>query len=440
VLDIAKAVKAAGARLLRGGAFKPRTSPYAFQGLGEEGLQYLAEAKKITGLPVITEIVDPRDIELVAQYADVLQIGARNMQNFRLLTEVGKYQKPVLLKRGLSATIKEFLLSAEYIMAGGNHRVILCERGIRTFETQTRNTLDLAAVPLIQSLSHLPVVVDPSHATGRWDLVAPMALAAVAAGADGLLIEVHDNPEEALSDGESLKPAKFAAMMTEMRKVAQAVAGRSDISAALFRRLAVVGVGLIGGSVAWGPSAAAGGPGPRRRSGSASLRHALVARMIDAVADAADAVRDADLVVLAVPVGALAGLADELAPRLDPLTVVTDVGSVKRSVVERVGWVIPRFVGGHPMAGSEQSPPRRRPICSRATCLVTPTERTDRRRSRRWNGCGTRSGDGRAAGRGGPREIVAASAICRTSPPTPWSTRWRAPIKRPALSFAAGIS
>ena len=224
LLDIAKAVKAAGARLLRGGAFKPRTSPYAFQGLGEEGLHYLAEAKKITGLPVITEIVDPRDIELVAQYADVLQIGARNMQNFRLLTEVGKYQKPVLLKRGLSATIKEFLLSAEYIMAGGNHRVILCERGIRTFETQTRNTLDLAAVPLIQSLSHLPVVVDPSHATGRWDLVAPMALAAVAAGADGLLIEVHDNPEEALSDGEeSLKPAKFAALMTELRKGAQAV-------------------------------------------------------------------------------------------------------------------------------------------------------------------------------------------------------------------------
>ena len=224
VLDIAKAVKAAGARLLRGGAFKPRTSPYAFQGLGEEGLHYLAEAKKITGLPVITEIVDPRDIELVAQYADVLQIGARNMQNFRLLTEVGKYQKPVLLKRGLSATIKEFLLSAEYIMAGGNHRVILCERGIRTFETQTRNTLDLAAVPLIQSLSHLPVVVDPSHGTGHTNLVAPMALAAVAAGADGLLIEVHDNPEEALSDGEeSLKPAKFAALMTEMRKVAQAV-------------------------------------------------------------------------------------------------------------------------------------------------------------------------------------------------------------------------
>jgi 3-deoxy-7-phosphoheptulonate synthase len=224
VTGVAKAVKASGARLLRGGAFKPRTSPYAFQGLAEEGLQYLAEAKKATGLPIITEVVDPRDIELVAQYADVLQIGARNMQNFRLLTEIGRQHKPVLLKRGLSATIKEFLLSAEYIMAGGNHKVILCERGIRTFETQMRNTLDLAAVPLIQKLSHLPVVVDPSHATGRWDLVAPMARAAIAAGADGLLVEVHANPEEALCDGEeSLTPPKFAAMMDELRKVAQAM-------------------------------------------------------------------------------------------------------------------------------------------------------------------------------------------------------------------------
>jgi 3-deoxy-7-phosphoheptulonate synthase len=224
VTGVAKAVKSSGARLLRGGAFKPRTSPYAFQGLAEEGLQYLSEAKKVTGLPIITEVVDPRDIDLVAQYADVLQIGARNMQNFRLLTEIGKQRKPVLLKRGLSATIKELLLSAEYIMAGGNHNVMLCERGIRTFESQTRNTLDLSAVPLIQKLSHLPVVVDPSHATGRWDLVAPLARAAVAVGCDGLLIEVHSNPEEALCDGEeSLTPAKFAAMMDDLRKVAQAV-------------------------------------------------------------------------------------------------------------------------------------------------------------------------------------------------------------------------
>jgi 3-deoxy-7-phosphoheptulonate synthase len=192
--------------------------------LAEEGLQYLAEAKKATGLPIITEVVDSRDIDLVAQYADVLQIGARNMQNFRLLTDVGKQRKPVLLKRGMSATIKEFLLSAEYIMAGGNHQVILCERGIRTFEQQARNTLDLSAVPSIQKLSHLPVVVDPSHATGRWDLVAPMARAAVAAGADGLLVEVHGNPEEALCDGEeSLTPPKFAEMMDSLRKVAQAV-------------------------------------------------------------------------------------------------------------------------------------------------------------------------------------------------------------------------
>jgi 3-deoxy-7-phosphoheptulonate synthase len=224
VTGVAKAVKSSGARMLRGGAFKPRTSPYAFQGLAEEGLQYLAEAKKVTGLPIITEVVDPRDIDLVAQYADVLQIGARNMQNFRLLTEIGKQRKPVLLKRGLSATIKELLLSAEYIMAGGNHNVMLCERGIRTFESQTRNTLDLSAVPLIQKLSHLPVVVDPSHATGRWDLVAPLARAAVAVGCDGLLIEVHSNPEEALCDGEeSLTPAKFATLMDELRRVAQAV-------------------------------------------------------------------------------------------------------------------------------------------------------------------------------------------------------------------------
>jgi 3-deoxy-7-phosphoheptulonate synthase len=224
VTGVAQAVKQSGAKVLRGGAFKPRTSPYAFQGLAEEGLQYLAEAKKATGLPIITEVVDSRDIELVAQYADVLQIGARNMQNFRLLTDVGKQRKPVLLKRGMSATIKEFLLSAEYIMAGGNHKVILCERGIRTFEPLARNTLDLSAVPLIQKLSHLPVVVDPSHATGRWDLVAPMARAAIAAGADGLLVEVHGNPEEALCDGEeSLTPPKFASMMGDLRKVAQAV-------------------------------------------------------------------------------------------------------------------------------------------------------------------------------------------------------------------------
>jgi 3-deoxy-7-phosphoheptulonate synthase len=224
MVEIAKEVKAAGANFLRGGAFKPRTSPYAFQGLEEEGLKYLAEARERTGLPIVTEVMDPRDIEMIAKYADVLQIGARNMQNFRLLKEVGMRKKPVLLKRGISATIKEWLMSAEYIMAGGNHDVILCERGIRTYETATRNTLDLSAVPVLKQMTHLPVVVDPSHAVGKWDLVAPMAKAAVAAGADGLIIEVHSNPEEALCDGEqSLKPKSFKQLMDDMKPIAVAV-------------------------------------------------------------------------------------------------------------------------------------------------------------------------------------------------------------------------
>jgi len=224
VLESALPVKEAGATFLRGGAFKPRTSPYSFQGLGEEGLDYLMQARKITGLPIITEVLDPRDLDLVARYTDILQIGARNMQNFKLLTEVGKLKLPVMLKRGLSATIQEFLLSAEYIAAEGNRKIILCERGIRTYETETRNTLDISAVPVLKQLSHLPVFIDPSHGTGRWDLVAPMALAGIAAGADGLLIEVHSNPEVALSDGpQSLKPKKFAALMNDLKKIAAAV-------------------------------------------------------------------------------------------------------------------------------------------------------------------------------------------------------------------------
>jgi len=224
IMNIAEKVKEAGASFVRGGAFKPRTSPYAFQGLGEEGLEYLAEAGRKTGLPVVTELMDPRDLEVMVKYADIIQIGARNMQNFRLLLEVGSVRKPVLLKRGLSATIKEWLMSAEYIMSRGNHQVILCERGIRTFETATRNTLDLSAVPLLKQLTHLPVVVDPSHGVGKWDLVAPMSKAAVAAGADGLLIEVHTNPEEAMSDGEqSLKPDAFKKLMEELKLVAAAV-------------------------------------------------------------------------------------------------------------------------------------------------------------------------------------------------------------------------
>jgi 3-deoxy-7-phosphoheptulonate synthase len=224
VLAAAVPVKEAGATFLRGGAYKPRTSPYSFQGLGPEGLEFLAHAREVTGLPIITEVLDPRDLEIVYKYADILQIGARNMQNFKLLTEVGKLGKPVMLKRGLSATIQEFLLSAEYIASEGNRNIILCERGIRTYETETRNTLDLSAIPVLKQLTHLPVFVDPSHGTGRWDLVAPMASAGIAAGADGLLIEVHPRPEVALSDGpQSLKPQKFRLMMEQLKKLALAV-------------------------------------------------------------------------------------------------------------------------------------------------------------------------------------------------------------------------
>ena len=224
VVEVAEAVKAAGAGILRGGAYKPRTSPYAFQGLKEQGLKYLAEARKRTGLPVVTEVLETESVELVAEYADVLQVGARNVQNFTLLRRVGEVGKPVLLKRGMATSIQEFLLSAEYVLSAGNPNVIVCERGIRTFETTTRFTLDLNAVPVLKKLTHLPVVVDPSHGTGHWDLVAPMAKAAVACGADGLIIEVHPRPEEALSDGpQSLKPTKFAQLMRELRPVAEAV-------------------------------------------------------------------------------------------------------------------------------------------------------------------------------------------------------------------------
>jgi 3-deoxy-7-phosphoheptulonate synthase len=221
---VAKAVKKSGAKILRGGAFKPRTSPYSFQGLGKEGLKYLREVSDRIGLPVVTEVMDTRNVKLVDRYADAFQIGARNMQNFDLLKEVGKTQKPVILKRGMSATIKELLMSAEYVLAAGNFNVILCERGIKTFEDATRNTLDLSAVPVIKQLSHLPIVVDPSHAIGRWEYVPAMAAAAVACGCDGLLIEVHHNPEEALSDGlQSLKLGKFDELMKSLKKVSEAV-------------------------------------------------------------------------------------------------------------------------------------------------------------------------------------------------------------------------
>jgi 3-deoxy-7-phosphoheptulonate synthase len=224
LLETALAVKEAGAQALRGGAYKPRSSPYAFQGLGEEALEILAEARQLTGLPVVTEVMAPEMVPLVAKYADVLQIGARNMQNFSLLHAAGESQQPVLLKRGNSATIEELLMAAEYILSHGNRRVILCERGIRTFETSTRNTTDINAVPVLKSLTHLPVILDPSHSTGRWEYVIPVARAAIAAGADGLIVEVHPNPAEALSDGgQSLKPERFATLVTQVRAIARDV-------------------------------------------------------------------------------------------------------------------------------------------------------------------------------------------------------------------------
>ena len=227
LMETAAAVKEAGAHILRGGAFKPRTSPYAFQGLGLKGLELLREARDAYRLPIITEVMATQDVTLVAQYTDILQIGARNMQNFALLHAVGETNKPVLLKRGMMSTIEELLMAAEYILSHGNSRVMLCERGIRTFETATRNTFDINAIPVLKSLTHLPVIADPSHGTGKWELVTPVARAAIAAGADGVIVEVHPNPARAMSDGaQSLKPEKFAALVSEIRRIAEAM-GRS---------------------------------------------------------------------------------------------------------------------------------------------------------------------------------------------------------------------
>jgi len=234
ILESARAVKAAGGDLLRGGAYKPRTSPYSFQGMGEEGLRYLADAREETGLGVVTEAIDVETFDLVEHYADCVQIGARNMQNFSLLRRAGRSRKPILLKRGMSSTLEEFLMAAEYILAEGNYNVVLCERGVRTFADHTRNTLDLSVVPAVQSLSHLPIIVDPSHGTGKRDKVLPMALASIAAGASGLIVEVHPDPERALSDGfQSLDPTEFAEMADECRAVAELLASRRKAAVAV---------------------------------------------------------------------------------------------------------------------------------------------------------------------------------------------------------------
>ena len=222
ICTTAKLVKSSGASFLRGGAYKPRTSPYSFQGMEEDGLKLLAAAREVSGLPIVTEVMNPREIDLVAKYADVIQVGARNMQNFSLLKELGRVDKPILLKRGMMNTIKEFLMSAEYVLSEGNHQVILCERGIRTFETATRNTLDISCIPVLKKETHLPIIIDPSHATGHWDMVESMSRASIAAGADGLIIEVHPDPGKAFSDGpQSLKPEKFDRLMENLRPFAE---------------------------------------------------------------------------------------------------------------------------------------------------------------------------------------------------------------------------
>ncbi|MBC8288581.1 MAG: 3-deoxy-7-phosphoheptulonate synthase [Nitrospinae bacterium] len=222
ICTTANLVKSAGANFLRGGAYKPRTSPYSFQGMEEDGLKLLAAAKEVSGLPIVTEVMNPREIDLVAKYADIIQVGARNMQNFSLLKELGRIDKPILLKRGMMNTIQEFLMSAEYVLSEGNNKLILCERGIRTFETATRNTLDISCIPVLKKETHLPIIVDPSHATGHWDMVESMSRASIAAGADGLIIEVHPDPVKAFSDGpQSLKPAKFVSLMENLRPFAE---------------------------------------------------------------------------------------------------------------------------------------------------------------------------------------------------------------------------
>jgi 3-deoxy-7-phosphoheptulonate synthase len=367
ILRTAAHVRRQGAQILRGGAYKPRSSPYSFQGLGEEGLRYLREAADESDMACVTEVIDASDVELVADYADMLQVGARNMQNFRLLGALGKIERPVLLKRGLAATFDEMLLAAEYIVAAGNPRVVLCERGVRTFATSTRNTLDLSAIPVLRRLTHLPIVVDPSHATGVRDLVAPMARAAVAAGADGVMVEVHPSPEDALSDGpQSLTPAGFKELMADLRIVAPAVRRRlasgttlrSRRAEVLYDRVLVIGVGLLGGSLATACRDAAVCNEVAGIDVEAALPGIRAAAVVGPSADwsaGESYVQQADLVVLATPVATILDLLPKLAPLLKPTAVVTDVGSTKAEICARAADCAGlRFIGGHPMAGGER--------------------------------------------------------------------------------------
>ena len=369
IREIAAVVAAQGVRVLRGGAYKPRSSPYSFQGLGEKGLALLREAADRHGLAVVTEVMEIGAIEAVAECADVVQVGARNMQNFPLLKALGRIANPVLLKRGPSATIEELLMSAEYVLSAGNPRVILCERGIRTFETATRNTMDVSAIPVLKTLTHLPVVADPRHGTGVRDQVPAMARASVAAGADGVIVEVHTHPDQALSDGpQSLYPEQFARMVEELRIIAPAVAKTvprplaargKPLPKPIFQRAAVVGLGLIGGSVAHAftrRGIVARVVGVDRREVIARARKAGAIAEGYPVSRLAEALAGADLVVLAAPVGRIAALLPRIGAHAAPGAIVTDVGSTKLAI-HRAAKSLPagvHFIGGHPMAGSEK--------------------------------------------------------------------------------------
>jgi 3-deoxy-7-phosphoheptulonate synthase len=372
VRTAAAEVKAAGAHILRGGTFKPRSSPYAFQGLGEEGLRYLREAADEQHMPCVTEVLDTTDVELLEKYADMLQVGARNMQNFRLLARLGRSQKPVLLKRGLAATIEELLMAAEYIVSSGNPRVVLCERGVRTFEPWTRNTLDLSAIPVLRKLTHLPIIVDPSHATGVREYVIPMGRAGMAAGADGLIVEVHPCPDNALCDGaQSLTPEGFQDLMNDLRIMAPAVKRRvapmskpfaRKLDKPLFQKSVVIGTGLIGGSLSLSlreTGCVGHVTGIERGEVVESARAAGIADEVCTIDEAAAPLKEADLVILATPVFKIIELIGSIGPLLKKGALVTDVGGTKEAIC-RAAVSLPagvRFVGGHPMAGSERRGP-----------------------------------------------------------------------------------
>ena len=424
-LGTARTVKAAGGSLFRGGAYKPRTSPYAFQGLGQEGLRLLAEAKAETGLPIVTECMDARDLEPVLEVADVIQIGARNMQNYPLLAEIGRSGRPALLKRGASATLEELLMAAEYILKEGNPNVLLCERGIRTFETAYRYTLDLTAVPVLKELTHLPVIVDPSHAAGRRSLVTPLSLAAAAAGADGIIVEVHPEPEHAICDGpQALVADGFAEYVEQVERAAGRRQGALERRARPVRRrlrdvsgarrhpwestmhriasshvrpwhpdpvpqpaadhwlepliVAVLGVGLVGGSVGLAArdrlDAEVRGFDPAPGVLDRALEHGAITTICGSPAEA---LAGAEAAFVAAPVRALPGVVGEALAAAGPACVVTDVGSTKRELVGAVDDH--RFIGGHPLAGAETAGVEhaRAGLFDGATWYLTPTPRTE---------------------------------------------------------------